>query len=1238
MKYQHIVTAQDSAEYYPTLFIGLGGSGMKAVRTILLYGNQVRSDLPAYDESLRLAIKNGRVAGLGIDTDANEFSGIRVHRQVFPDALAPHFEAGLFATHYPEVKRRVVARRGDINNAIRVARHLGRWLGEDEREMRTDELRAAQLVDSFLAVDRKLYDQLLPPGDESEDGAGQMRALGRVAFLCALPDIADALSTARNDIAPLCGRQRMRVAIFASLAGGTGSGMFLDIATLIRKILIHDAHITGHFLLPEVFDSVSVPKRIWPNTYAALMELAQVARPQNDRTIHVNYRRNDRDQLVSVRSGDGAIFNDLFLYDESAACLDHSLTGQTLPAHRVEVAARAMADTALALSRRDLIERNPNRQNMLVGRRNNTDVTRRLFHEAMATPWLPKPVTDLSQILDAMIYFELFEEPLQNLRILPEGHNDKARDDVDEMLKRLEGDRSILLDWEQGDIARRMRDNGDEKLERAWVQNWRREMEDQALSGKELERMATRELLKKRNLDRLAKRLYNGLMRDTLKAQAGDEHSGKDGESADGMARRIEFSVFDYFEGRAQEIWLPLQKLVEDLERLSEIEHEPNEERLTKLKRVRTRIKVQIAEAKRQKASVDPSAYRISQGMIPFDISNVIHRNRSTLAMLYEKAEQEREDAVARIKSGAHGPLGIEFDQLGREFEDAMRRSVNPDVPRENAFCEEDLARHWAVNGKIDDTLARFDDVLEKLQAQRDHYRSQSAILENHFGSDPQNLDRRTARFDDIMKPVIRVADELYALQLNLGQIDVATRKRLKNRQELLVRLMHEAHGDNLTELDDKSYQDFFLDLKEALDDPAYQSIDRRHICAAVAKTLCKTLLAREAQVATSLPGQSRAKELENRLNNISAFTKAFIEMWLRLPEFEYSRYGGKEGIRQSALGAQTAVFNASAAPGALHVRCATLALAPAASGQSDDDTTEQEILSAINGALQTRPILASNSSQQPMLLHEARYNAAYQLRNIDRYRMEYEDLAEDERPLYHVLPEGPDFPRLMGAEPHENTQLRWECHEHDEPYPVSADVLYCPECVREYYRGVRRLQDITRQSAGVPVPSLDEEGSLDKANPIPLHLEDYFWLGVEEPERTDDLLEKLAQEGREKRLSGRWKSDAPPKLTFPQVPTEDLEELEHVAREPWTRHGQFVRRTTGTRLFECFHCSFPIIDDLKDSASSPHSTCPRCRRRLSYCLDCSDTHKHYVEKRPSHDGVNSHECPSCKTTRLTDE
>ncbi len=118
------------------------------------------------------------------------------------------------------------------------------------------------------------------------DGAGQVRAVSRLAFRAALA--AGQINLLINELSRISqergegGGGYIRVGIVGSLAGGTGSGIFLQLALTIREILKKrfDAQsilIKGFFLLPSTINSKikgeEERERIYANGYASVKEL-----------------------------------------------------------------------------------------------------------------------------------------------------------------------------------------------------------------------------------------------------------------------------------------------------------------------------------------------------------------------------------------------------------------------------------------------------------------------------------------------------------------------------------------------------------------------------------------------------------------------------------------------------------------------------------------------------------------------------------------------------------------------------------------------------------------------------------------------------------------------------------------------------------------------------------------------------------------------------------------------------
>jgi len=143
----------------------------------------------------------------------------------------------------------------------------------------------------------------LPPNLEGighvSQGAKQIRALGRLAFFHNYQSIRKAFVEARNkvvntDNAVVMTKQGIDVDpdhqndpeyyLVASLAGGTGAGMFLDVAFLLKQ-LDHredESPVTGFLAMPDVFEDCSVG-RVRPNAYAALKELNYFTYSARDR-------------------------------------------------------------------------------------------------------------------------------------------------------------------------------------------------------------------------------------------------------------------------------------------------------------------------------------------------------------------------------------------------------------------------------------------------------------------------------------------------------------------------------------------------------------------------------------------------------------------------------------------------------------------------------------------------------------------------------------------------------------------------------------------------------------------------------------------------------------------------------------------------------------------------------------------------------------------------------------------
>jgi hypothetical protein len=138
-------------------------------------------------------------------------------------------------------------------------------------------------------------------------GAGQRRVSGRIAFFSKADEISrkvnraivELLAVGRNQDDEGTGsgapsgpdEAEIEVYVVCSVAGGTGSGMFLDMGYLLRKELgLERNRIVGIFVLPKVFTrATDASENVEGNGYAALKELDYWMGCRDESTVNYPY-------------------------------------------------------------------------------------------------------------------------------------------------------------------------------------------------------------------------------------------------------------------------------------------------------------------------------------------------------------------------------------------------------------------------------------------------------------------------------------------------------------------------------------------------------------------------------------------------------------------------------------------------------------------------------------------------------------------------------------------------------------------------------------------------------------------------------------------------------------------------------------------------------------------------------------------------------------------------------------
>jgi hypothetical protein len=154
-------------------------------------------------------------------------------------------------------------------------------------------LKVDQPDDYLAAINEGIYpniknwfstDKIKWIGDLS-DGAKKNRQLGRLATVINMDVIRKVLETKLKQVRDLSLRAELinkgyriqdslNVIIVSSLGGGSGSGMFIDVALNVRQLLGNEGTLIGYSVTPETFDiNCDELAQIKANTYAACMEL-----------------------------------------------------------------------------------------------------------------------------------------------------------------------------------------------------------------------------------------------------------------------------------------------------------------------------------------------------------------------------------------------------------------------------------------------------------------------------------------------------------------------------------------------------------------------------------------------------------------------------------------------------------------------------------------------------------------------------------------------------------------------------------------------------------------------------------------------------------------------------------------------------------------------------------------------------------------------------------------------------
>ena len=231
-----------------SLFIGLGGTGMRTILHLKKLFIETYGEVP------------GMIGFLGVDTDKGEYS--------------------------KELELKNIASMGFIDDSEIYVE--GQNKGNKVRLERNEQVEiTVEHPQALFKMNRDNY-TWMPLNSTSAlrsltHGAGQVRTNGRFAFIANSESVEERVNMALTKVARASAvgekyeliDNKTDVYLIFSLCGGTGCGVFIDMAYLVRRIAGDNCKLAGFGMLPEVFKAqmTNGVSRVRPNAYGALMDM-----------------------------------------------------------------------------------------------------------------------------------------------------------------------------------------------------------------------------------------------------------------------------------------------------------------------------------------------------------------------------------------------------------------------------------------------------------------------------------------------------------------------------------------------------------------------------------------------------------------------------------------------------------------------------------------------------------------------------------------------------------------------------------------------------------------------------------------------------------------------------------------------------------------------------------------------------------------------------------------------------
>lgn len=1034
----------DRDRYQPALLVGLGGTGMRTLRFVRWIARN------GGDKALEEALDAGRIKLIGFDTDDDANAMVEVDSHVLP--RPPEWNG-----EWSSQSRTLPSLGGDFH--LIPTRNIGNTLSilqrsQHERDQQVKDGGYWSYYDWLPKGDHQIL-QSLDSGQSGTKGASQWRPLGRMALCSDVQKIVDVLAAAarRVEFHLPSGSEaagNLRIHLVCSLSGGTGAGMFWDIAFLLRE-QFPNCLISGSFLLADSFVGAVNTHRVQANCYAALKELAAYKnwRLKAGEKLHMRYQMDLGTRTLERAAGDHSDFETIYLY--------RSFKPANIPSQGLNVT-RTLVDTNCLRIAESLIARQRNDMRQALdgnGRNSATDKDalrfereREYIFSTSTTIRLDMGSPEQAAFgIRAALYRRLHDRtgghltPMLTRRSLIQALGDSLPSQVDQ---RIDGNEDLAAIWINGIVAA----NGAilEESKARWkamladipAEANRIQAGDYSIANSASDALNAPPKLRSEAVCTLYERIDSKLRaewRNTL-TDANSSENQKDFP--------LGVLVLQDVEKHWMKLTVRLEQVREEMEKSLRLLDSG----------VRNWIEDSLSQLQPKDGKAEPpatatAASQMGVGKIPISIYHM----RAELGLCPVVKVAELRDALATWQGG---PVDVMFKRLC----DDLTQAVSALKPRREdwaALVRQFVLEHrQALASALKDILDTDDNNHRTLSSANSQLNVVARDSVQMVHLDPDHA------YEQTYLALLPIHNELARLRAETNrfrsQFD-ATGEALTTLAGKLENGKGEA-GDLIGSLRDndayRKWSEFLKQLADRLSEMPAQPLLPQDPGESVAKRFMTVLTDLFEEIflrsmdADIIRDERTFKDV---LKAVAVLSNIFALHWLEQPAFLIQRLGGEAGIRDMIRRCHSTVFANSTAVKSIQLPRLVIALPAAASTLSLHKATaslkklQDTFTTATRSVLQLEPVFTATPSDTPLIYLEDLYHPGRSIDGIEHLEHHYGRVDARIRPLLHFHRGADNLPPLAPARGSRAAML---CGNPECSYDITGladDKLFCPGC-----------------------------------------------------------------------------------------------------------------------------------------------------------------------------------------------